>query len=612
MGGCEANPRLSRKGIFFKKMESGTNMSGNAYRNFKTPVKLEFILQNLEEGNKYQVAVQLPEAKSNFMTEEITSPKSGIISYNTCYICDYFFERQQCLNIIAFKDKLPCGNSMIPLGIIVGSPKSTYTTKLKSSLINMTIRAKGLNDTNSFMDIIFSAQNLDNDFTQIKNKISYRISGKGGNIIYKSESVGTNGKFDTIRIPLALLEPSFNVTFVDSYQKDIIYKQETPESFANIVPNSIYLGLISNNARINILNNSKIIRNFNFIDYLKSGVTIKLTIGIDFTSSNKPPNDPSSLHYLSDQMNDYELAIKACGTIVAYYDYNQSFPVYGFGAILKGVSKIPNMCFNVNFKQNPEIYTIDNVINEYRNCFHNIFLAGPTEFCPLVQKVNETIRKENNPLKYHILMILTDGIIVDQQKTIDALVEGSFLPLSVIIIGIGNDHFKEMIQLDGDDIPLISSNGIKRMRDLVQFVPFNKFRNDPNELAAQVLEEVPRQIMEYYTMNNIFPYNLAMSQINKFGFNNNNNNQNNFNNLYPSPMSNYYESNENTYVDYIQKYNNDTYKNHLNNSKYARGNMTNSFISSNRNKNSNYNIVFDDERGSRNTGSGTGTGNRFY
>ena len=52
MGGCEANPRLSRKGIFFKKMESGTNMSGNAYRNFKTPVKLEFILQNLEEGNK--------------------------------------------------------------------------------------------------------------------------------------------------------------------------------------------------------------------------------------------------------------------------------------------------------------------------------------------------------------------------------------------------------------------------------------------------------------------------------------------------------------------------------------------------------------------------------
>jgi hypothetical protein len=169
-----------------------------------------------------------------------------------------------------------------------------------------------------------------------------------------------------------------------------------------------------------------------------------------------------------------------------------------------------------------------------------------------------------------------------------------------------------MIQLDGDDIPLISSNGIKRMRDLVQFVPFNKYRNDPSELAAQVLEEVPRQIMEYYTMNNIFPYNLAMSQINKFGFNNMNNQNNNMgnnNNFYPAPRNNYYENNDNTYVDYIQKYKNDTYKNHLNNSKFAR---TNSFISSNRNRNSNYHVVFDDERGSRDTGTGTATGSLFY
>ena len=137
------------------------------------------------------------------------------------------------------------------------------------------------------------------------------------------------------------------------------------------------------------------------------------------------------------------------------------------------------------------------LINEYHNCFYNIILAGPTEFCPLIEKVNDKIRKENNNLKYHILMILTDGIIVDQQKTMDALVEGSFLPLSVIIIGIGNDHFQEMIQLDGDEILLISSKGVKKMRDLVQFVPFNKYKNNPNKLAVQVLEEVPRQIMEY-------------------------------------------------------------------------------------------------------------------
>ena len=45
------------------------------------------------------------------------------------------------------------------------------------------------------------------------------------------------------------------------------------------------------------------------------------------------------------------------------------------------------------------------------------------------------------------------------------------------------------------------------MRDLVQFVPFNKFKYDPKELAAQVLEEVPIQIIKFYTMNNIEPDN---------------------------------------------------------------------------------------------------------
>ena len=602
--GCETNPRLSKKGIYFQKIDSNNTNMGNTFQNYKAPVKLEFTLQNVKIGDSYKIYISMPDSNSNFSTEEIRASNTTML-FNTCYICDYFFERQQYLNITMIKNKNNKGYKKVPLGIIIGSPKSTYTTDISNDKENLTIKANPLTDTNSYMVVNFNARNLDKNFTEIKNKISFRIAGNSGNIIYDSESVNAGGFFDPIKIPLALLEPAFTVSFLDAFRKNIIYKQETPDSFVNIAPNSLYLGLVNNNSRINIYNSSKISRHFTFIDYLKSGVTIKLTIGIDFTSSNKPPEDPTSLHYLGAGMNDYELAIKACGSIVAYYDYNQSFPVDGFGAVIKG-HRTANMCFNINFKNNPEIYTIDNVLNEYHNCFNNILLAGPTEFCPLVQKVNETIKKENNPLKYHILMILTDGIIVDQQKTIDALVEGSFLPLSVIIIGIGNDHFKEMIQLDGDDIPLISSNGIKRMRDLVQFVPFNKYKNDPNELAAQVLEEVPRQIMEYYTMNNIYPYNLALSQINKFGFNGFNNNINNMNmNNNAFNKNNFYEENQNTYIDY-KKYSNDTYKNYLNNNKYNGNIRLNN--NGNRNMNSSYHVLFDDEKNSF----GTGTGSIFY
>lgn len=43
------------------------------------------------------------------------------------------------------------------------------------------------------------------------------------------------------------------------------------------------------------------------------------------------------------------------------------------------------------------------------------------------------------------------------------------------------------------------------MRDLVQFVPFSKFKNDAKKLSEQVLEEIPNQIVDYYTSNNMTP-----------------------------------------------------------------------------------------------------------
>ena len=60
-----------------------------------------------------------------------------------------------------------------------------------------------------------------------------------------------------------------------------------------------------------------------------------------------------------------------------------------------------------------------------------------------------------------------------------------------------------MVVLDGDIHPLIDSKGVVRMRDLVQFVPFNRFKNDPTKLAEAVLEEIPDQVMEYYAKSNI-------------------------------------------------------------------------------------------------------------
>jgi len=61
--------------------------------------------------------------------------------------------------------------------------------------------------------------------------------------------------------------------------------------------------------------------------------------------------------------------------------------------------------------------------------------------------------------------------------------QASCLPLSIIIIGVGNADFSSMSMLDADDGPL-TSHGRVAQRDIVQFVPFRHFAN--SSLLAQV------------------------------------------------------------------------------------------------------------------------------
>ena len=104
------------------------------------------------------------------------------------------------------------------------------------------------------------------------------------------------------------------------------------------------------------------------------------------------------------------------------------------------------------------------------------------------------------------MLIITDGIISDLQKTIDAIVYGSRLPMSIIIVGVGNADFSRMDVLDADDDPLYSERFHRHMAaDVVQFVPFSRYRNNPMALAKETLQEVPGQMLEYFRKHRIEP-----------------------------------------------------------------------------------------------------------
>jgi len=74
----------------------------------------------------------------------------------------------------------------------------------------------------------------------------------------------------------------------------------------------------------------------------------------------------------------------------------------------------------------------------------------------------------------------------------DEIVTGSGLPLSIIIVGIGNADFKQMEALDGDVNPPYSGRQKKfAERDIVQFVPYREVKGKPDALSKILLHEIP-------------------------------------------------------------------------------------------------------------------------
>lgn len=56
-----------------------------------------------------------------------------------------------------------------------------------------------------------------------------------------------------------------------------------------------------------------------------------------------------------------------------------------------------------------------------------------------------------------------------------------------------------MRRLDGDE-GLYNSKGQKAPRDIVQFVPFRDMNNNAQRLAAELLAELPNQVVQYMVL----------------------------------------------------------------------------------------------------------------
>lgn len=256
-------------------------------------------------------------------------------------------------------------------------------------------------------------------------------------------------------------------------------------------------------AELKMRNYSKV-KESQFIDYVMGGCEMNIVVGIDFTASNGNPYQPTSLHFNNQyKANEYESAIRAVSEIIMEYDSRKEMLAFGFGARLPPNYDKVCHCFSLTGNQNPVCYDIDSLLDAYRQTLVQVNLSGPTEFSSLIEFAARSAQyqESKNPQAYTILLIVTDGVINDFDETIRAIVNASKLPLSIVIVGVGDADFTAMEFLDGDDIPI----SLGSARDIVQFVPYRRFHNSMDRLTSEVLDEIPNQLVTYYSQKNIPP-----------------------------------------------------------------------------------------------------------
>ncbi|KAG8002720.1 Copine-5 [Nibea albiflora] len=198
-----------------------------------------------------------------------------------------------------------------------------------------------------------------------------------------------------------------------------------------------------------------------FLDYIKGGTQIHFTVAIDFTASNAVslalalwfasltplvlkgnPSQSTSLHYMNPyQMNAYAMALKAVGEIIQDYDSDKMFPALGFGAKLPPDGRVSHeFPLNGNI-ENPYCNGMEGILEAYHQSLKTVQLYGPTNFAPVVNHVARYAAAVQDGSQYFVLLIITDGVISDMAQTKEAIVNAAKLPMSIIIVGVGQAEF---------------------------------------------------------------------------------------------------------------------------------------------------------------------------
>ncbi|XP_041453938.1 copine-3-like isoform X2 [Lytechinus variegatus] len=463
---------------------------------------------------------------------------------------DYCFEEVQKLRLCVYdidnasadlNDDDFLGETEVTLGQVVSAKKSERNLQTKSGKQagkgTILIDAEEIADINDALILSFRAHNLDKKDVMGKSDpfLEFYKAGQSPDEWHKvhvTEVIKNtlkptwkpfkidlkkicNGDYDK-RIKIACYDYDFDgrhdmIGSCETTVRQMVHSDKKEVEWECINPKKKAKKKNYQNSGLIFLKSCEVKRVYTFLDYILGGCQINFTVGIDFTGSNGDPNEESSLHFINlESPNQYTQAIVSVGEVIQDYDSDKLFPALGFGAKIPPNGTVSHE-FPINFQpNNPFCAGVSGIVSAYQSCIRQVSLWGPTNVAPIINHVakfaHAALNENKTASQYFILLLLTDGVITDIYETRDAVVKASHLPMSIIIVGIGEADFTDMRMLDGDDGVLKSPSGEPAARDIVQFVPFRDFKQaSAAQLAKCVLAEVPKQVSEYFEKKDLSP-----------------------------------------------------------------------------------------------------------
>ena len=457
--------------------------------NSKYIINLKATLKKLTSKSDCKISIYKNDKNLIAESEIQTINKDQLVTFNQNFIVEYDFTRIQPLKILIKKNN---EEQIIDLklGEIIGKPRQIYI----HSFANYDFELEAIMQSEIKKEVQFLIS-LKGDLKDMKpfytiTNIGNRYDNSKHELVYKSNIYENNSEIIFKQTDLPLEKLSVDDNLEDNLVEIAVFKdidQEIgKEKFSiNQLLNSKNEIDLENNIKANILCQRK--NFYNFLQFLYNDFHLVTTFCIDFSSNNQ-------VH-----KNDiFKELLQTFLDILVPYNGDKFFHCYSYGfKLIKNNQDYINDIFPLN-RKNPSI-EISDVITKYEKLLKKIQTSDESNDLGLIiKKLNDSI-KENYDLEdkeYNLFIIFACHDVIDEDNFIYELMEACNLNISIVIISIGNDSFKNTKTI----IKSVKGNLLKR--DCIKFI---KFDVGINEIIRNSLIDIPDSMIDFFCNNNILP-----------------------------------------------------------------------------------------------------------